>query len=70
MEFTDTKDKTAGFDSVEIYSGIFSFLILAILLSFIFVPGITPSTLSTDFRWRKSLINVYASFRFKVGYRF
>jgi hypothetical protein len=38
-------------------------------ISFAFSPNISLTTLSTDFRWRKPLINFYSSIRLKLGDR-
>ncbi len=48
---------------------IFLFLVLGLLVSFIVVPGITFQDLDVQFRWRRSLIGAFTSFRFAVGDR-
>jgi alginate O-acetyltransferase complex protein AlgJ len=40
-----------------------------LLFSFLADPGITPSSLAQDFRWRKDLIRAITMFRFGVGDR-
>ena len=53
----------------RIYSAVFSVAILLLLISFISSSGLSLSTISTNFRWRKNLIEMYTSFRFKIGDR-
>lgn len=61
---------TANINEFErIYSSLFSIVILVILISFISSPELSISAISTNFRWRSNLINIYTSFRFKIGDR-
>ncbi len=53
----------------KIYPAVFSILVFVILISFVSSPDLTLSTISTDFRWRKNLITLYANIRFKLGDR-
>jgi len=53
----------------NIYSSIFSILILLLLGSFLPLPSVDLSTISTDFRWREELIELYSMIRFSMGDR-
>jgi alginate O-acetyltransferase complex protein AlgJ len=53
----------------RVYSSIFSVLILILLISFVSVPNFNLSAISTNFRWRRDLINFYASLRLNLGDR-
>ena len=53
----------------RIYSSVFSVLVLALLISFVSVQKLNLSAISTNFRWRRDLINFYTSFRLNVGDR-
>jgi alginate O-acetyltransferase complex protein AlgJ len=44
-------------------------LVLGILLSFLSVPSVSPSTLSGNFRWRADLIRLFDTARMKAGDR-
>jgi alginate O-acetyltransferase complex protein AlgJ len=62
--------KNSKIDALNgIYSAVFSIVILILLISFISSSGLSLSTISTNFRWRKSLIEMYTAFRFKIGDR-
>ena len=50
-------------------TSVFSVLILVMLILFISKPGVSLTSVSTDFRWRSNLIELYSSFRFKIGDR-
>ena len=70
MEFKEGQNQaTSNSAWVDIYSCVFSVLILILLISFIPVSGFTLSAVSNDFRWRGHLIDFYTSFRLKVGDR-
>jgi alginate O-acetyltransferase complex protein AlgJ len=51
----------------KIYSALFSVVALILLISFISSPEISLSSISTGFRWRSNLIDIYTSFRLKAG---
>lgn len=59
-----TKDST-----FRIYSLAFSILIMALLISFVFMPDLRLSAISTKFRWRSDLISLYTTLRLKLGDR-
>ena len=48
---------------------VFSVLVLALLISFVSAQKFNLSAISTNFRWRRDLINFYTSFRLNVGDR-
>ncbi len=48
---------------------VFLSLVLALLFSFVTVPGITLENLGDQFRWRKGLVRAFTTFRFTVGDR-
>jgi len=51
----------------KIYSALFSVVTLILLISFISSSEISLSSISTSFRWRSNLIDIYTSFRLKAG---
>lgn len=53
----------------HLYSSLFLILMLILLISFAFSPDFSLSALSTEFRWRRSLINLSASLRLNLGDR-
>jgi len=55
--------------SHKIYSSIFLTVTLSMLLSLVTVRELSLTTLSENFRWRKDLIELYTSLRFKLGDR-
>lgn len=69
MEFREKEKSSSNFLGEEAYSSVFSVLILVMLILFISKPGMSLTSVSTDFRWRSSLIGLYSSFRFKIGDR-
>ncbi len=61
---------TAGINRFDrIYSSVFSAVILILLISFSSSTKLSLFTISTDFRWRSDLINIYTSFRLNLGDR-
>jgi len=54
----------------RVYSSEFSILIFGLLLSFVSMPKFNLGAISTNFRWRKELINYYSSLRLNIGDRF
>lgn len=55
--------------SFRIYSAVFSVLVLILLISFVSLPDFTLAAISTNFHWRRDLINFYSSIRFRMGDR-
>jgi hypothetical protein len=53
----------------KIYSFLFASITLAILFAFLPTPRFSLSDIPSDFRWRKNLINLYTSFRYRTGDR-
>lgn len=53
----------------DVYSTIFSVLMLILLFSFVVKPGLSWTTISTDFRWKRNLISYYTAMRLKLGDR-
>ena len=53
----------------RIYSSVFSVVILILLISFISSSELSLSTISTDYRWRSNLIDMYTSLRLNIGDR-
>lgn len=51
------------------YAQVFLTLMMILSISFAFSPNISLTALSTDFRWRKTLINFYSSLRLQLGDR-
>lgn len=51
----------------KIYSLVFSILVLTLLISFVSLSKFDLSTIATDFRWRKNLIDFYTSLRLNMG---
>lgn len=51
----------------KIYPALFSVVTLILLISFISSSEISLSSISTGFRWRSNLIDIYTSFRLKTG---
>jgi len=67
MTFQDRSSPDSPF--ADMYSSAFSALVLILLISFVFKSGLSLASISTDFRWRRSLISLYTSFRLKLGDR-
>ena len=69
MEFHEKEKKSSNSLGGEVYPSVFSVLILVMLILFISKPGVSLTSVSTDFRWRSNLIGLYSSFRFRIGDR-
>lgn len=69
MEFREKYKNSSNTLTEEIYASVFSVLILVMLILFISKPGMSLTSISTDFRWKGDLIGLYSSFRFKIGDR-
>ena len=69
MEFREKEKNSSNSLGAEVYPSVFSVLILVMLILFISKPGVSLTSVSTDFRWRSNLIELYSSFRFKIGDR-
>ncbi len=53
--------------AIQVYSLVFSIVVMAMLVSFLAVPNLDLSTLSDNMRWRQDLIAMYGSLRLKLG---
>lgn len=53
----------------RLHAQVFLVLILALLISFVTVPGLTLNNLGDQFRWRRDLVKVFTSFRYALGDR-
>lgn len=53
--------------AVQVYSLVFSIMVMAMLASFLAVPNLDLATLSDNMRWRQDLIAMYNSLRLKLG---
>ena len=51
----------------KIYSALFSITVFALLISFVPWSNLSTSSISSDFRWRRRLVNLYSSFRLRIG---
>ena len=51
----------------KIYSAVFSIAVFVLLISFVPWSNFSISSISSDFRWRHLLVNLYSSFRLRIG---
>jgi hypothetical protein len=66
---TDMSDASIFTRISKIYSSIFFISVMLLLFSFVASRELSLTTLSSSFRWRKSLIETYTSLRFEIGDR-
>ncbi|MBI5295794.1 MAG: hypothetical protein HY869_09985 [Chloroflexi bacterium] len=53
--------------AIQVYSLVFSIVVMAMLVSFLAVPDLDLASLSDNMRWRQDLIALYGSLRLKLG---
>jgi len=51
----------------KVYSSLFSLIVMVLLISFVFSGETSLSAIPAKFLWRDNLIEMYISFRFKLG---